>query len=234
MSPTSPRGSPPDVGVLLPAAGKGERAGDGAPKQFRCIAGVPMLLRAIRPFASHPRVREIVVALPEAHASAPPEWLAAVVGHRLRVVAGGATRAASVRNALQALDPDCTVVLVHDAARPFVSAAEIDAVIAAAEQGTGALAAVPVSDTLKRSDDGCHVAATPSRAGLYRALTPQGFPRALLAAAYEAAGDLAEVTDDAALVEAAGGRVVLVPGRTTNIKVTTPDDFVLAEALARP
>jgi 2-C-methyl-D-erythritol 4-phosphate cytidylyltransferase len=156
------------------------------------------------------------------------------VGQRLRVVAGGATRAASVRNALQALDPDCALVLVHDAARPFVSAAEIDAVIAAAEQGTGAIAALPVSDTLKRSDDGRHVTATPSRAGLYRALTPQGFPRALLVAAYQAAGATPDVTDDAGLVEAVGGRVVLVPGRTTNIKVTTPDDFVLAEALARP
>jgi len=234
MSPTSPRGSPPDVGVLLPAAGKGERAGDGAPKQFRRIAGVPMLLRAIRPFASHPRVREIVVALPEEHASAPPEWLAAVMGDRLRVVAGGATRAASVRRALEALDPACVLVLVHDAARPFVSAVEIDAVIAAAEQGTGALVAVPVSDTLKRSEDGRHVAATASRTGLYRALTPQGFPRGMLAEAYAAAGETLDATDDAGLVEAVGGRVVLVPGRTTNIKVTTPDDFVLAEALARP
>ncbi|HEX9632762.1 MAG TPA: 2-C-methyl-D-erythritol 4-phosphate cytidylyltransferase [Gemmatimonadales bacterium] len=234
MSPTSPPDSPPDVGVLLPAAGKGERAGDGVPKQFRCIAGVPMLLRAIRPFASHPRVKEIVVALPAEHASAPPDWLSAVVGHHLRVVAGGATRTASVRSALQALDPACGIVLVHDAARPFVSAAEIDAVIAVAEQGAGALPAVPVSDTLKRSDDGRQVTATPSRAGLYRALTPQGFPRALLAAAYAAAGDALDATDDAGLVEAAGGRVVLVPGRATNIKVTTPDDFELAEALARP
>jgi 2-C-methyl-D-erythritol 4-phosphate cytidylyltransferase len=234
MSPTSPHGSPPDVGVLLPAAGKGERAGDGAPKQFRRIAGVPMLLRAIRPFASHPRVRQVVVALPAKDASAPPDWLAAVVGDRLRVVAGGATRAASVRRALDALDPACALVLVHDAARPFVSAAEIDAVIAAAEQGTGALVAVPVSDTLKRSDDGRHVLATPSRAGLYRALTPQGFPRAMLAAAYATAGDAPDATDDAGVVEAAGGKIVLVPGRTTNIKVTTPDDFALAEALARP
>jgi 2-C-methyl-D-erythritol 4-phosphate cytidylyltransferase len=222
------------VGVLLPAAGKGERAGGDGPKQFRAIAGVPLLLRAIRPFASHPRVREIVVALPAAEAADPPDWLASVLGERLRIVAGGATRADSVRRALAALDAACTIVLVHDAARPFVSAAEIDGVIAAAEQGAGALAAVPVSDTLKHSRDGRAVDGTTPRAGLYRALTPQGFPRGLLAAAYEAAGAAIDATDDAALVEAAGGRVVLVPGRTTNIKVTTPDDFVLAEALARP
>jgi 2-C-methyl-D-erythritol 4-phosphate cytidylyltransferase len=232
MSPTSPHGSRPDVGVLLPAAGRGERAGDGAPKQFRRIAGVPMLLRAIRPFASHPRVRQVVVALPAKDASAPPDWLAAVVGDRLRVVAGGATRAASVRRALDALDPACVLVLVHDAARPFVSAAEIDAVIAAAEQGTGPRRGAR-ERYLKRARRR-HVLATPSRAGLYRALTPQGFPRAMLAAAYATAGDALDATDDAGLVEAAGGKIVLVPGRTTNIKVTTPDDFVLAEALARP
>jgi 2-C-methyl-D-erythritol 4-phosphate cytidylyltransferase/2-C-methyl-D-erythritol 2,4-cyclodiphosphate synthase len=155
-----------------------------------------------------------------------------VAGNRLRLVAGGDTRAASVRRALEALDPTCGIVLVHDAARPFVSPAEIDAVIAAAEQGTGALLAVPVSDTLKRSADGRHVDATAPRAGLYRALTPQGFPRTMLADAYQGAAAL-DATDDAGVVEAAGGRVVLVPGRTTNIKVTTPDDFALAEALAR-
>jgi 2-C-methyl-D-erythritol 4-phosphate cytidylyltransferase len=194
---------------------------------------VPLLLRAIRPFAAHPRVREIVVALPAAEAARPPDWLAAVAGHRLRLVAGGATRAASVRRALDALDPACTLVLVHDAARPFVSPAEIEAVISAAEQGTGALVAVPIADTLKHSDDGRRVRGTAPRDGLYRALTPQGFPRAMLRAAYDAAGDAPDATDDAGLVEAAGGTVVLVPGRTTNIKLTTPDDFVLAEALAR-
>lgn len=203
------------------------------PKQFRTVGGVPMLLRTIRPFAAHPRVREIVVALPDADAAAPPAWLEPVLGDRLRVVAGGATRAASVRAALRALDADCTLVLVHDAARPFVSTAEIDAVIAAAERGTGALVAVPVSDTLKRSDDGHHVHGTAAREGLFRALTPQGFPRALLERAYTAAGEMLDATDDAGLVESTGASVVLVPGRTTNIKVTTPDDFALAEALAR-
>jgi 2-C-methyl-D-erythritol 4-phosphate cytidylyltransferase len=234
MSPTSAAGSPPDVGVLLPAAGRGERAGGGPLKQFRPVAGIPMLLRAIRPFAGHPRVRHIVVALPAEHASEPPAWLAPVLGQRLTVVAGGSTRAASVRAALAALAPPCRIVLVHDAARPFVSAEEIDGVIEAAEQGMGAVAAIPVSDTLKRATDGRHVTATEPRAGLWRALTPQGFPRALLEAAYRAAGSDPDATDDAALVEATGGRVVLVPGRTTNIKVTTADDFALAEALARP
>jgi 2-C-methyl-D-erythritol 4-phosphate cytidylyltransferase len=232
MSPTSPAASRPDVGVLLPAGGRGERAGRGLPKQFRPIAGVPMLLRAIRPFAAHPRVRAIVVALPADAAEQPPTWLAPLVGDHLRVVPGGTTRAASVRAALSALDPQCAIVLVHDAARPFVATGEIDAVIAAAEQGSGAVAAIPVSDTLKRSADGRRITATEPRHGLWRALTPQGFPRTLLENAYRTADDL-EATDDAALVEAAGGTVVLVPGRTTNIKVTTADDFAVAEAMAR-
>ncbi|MDH3496069.1 MAG: 2-C-methyl-D-erythritol 4-phosphate cytidylyltransferase [Gemmatimonadota bacterium] len=232
MSPTSVPASPPEVGVLIPAAGRGDRAGVGALKQFRAIGGVPMLLRAIRPFAQHPRVRQIVVALPAEFVTAPPPWLDGLVGARLRTVPGGETRAASVRAALAALEPACTLVLVHDAARPFVSPGEIDAIIEAAAQGA-ALLAVPVSDTLKAAGDGPLVRRTVARDGLWRALTPQGFPRAVLEAAYARTSDAEAATDDAALVEALGQPVRLVPGRTTNLKITTPEDFELAEALAR-
>jgi 2-C-methyl-D-erythritol 4-phosphate cytidylyltransferase len=234
MSRNSARVSPPDVGVLIPAAGRGERAGAGELKQFRTIAGVPMLLRAIRPFAQHPRVCQIVVALSGEHATHPPPWLRDLVGSRLRVVSGGATRAASVRAALDTLDPACTVVLVHDAARPFVSADEIDRVIAVAARGSCALLATPLSDTLKRAGPDGRVAATIPREHLWRALTPQGFPRATLEAAYRRAGSDLGATDDAALIEALGESVMLVEGRTTNLKVTTQEDFLLAEALARP
>ncbi len=233
MSPNSAHASPPDVGVLIPAAGRGERAGTGEPKQFRPIAGVPMLLRAIRPFAQHPRVRRIVVALPPEFVARPPAWLADLRGERLTLVAGGATRTASVRAALRALDADCRLVLVHDAARPFVSFEEIEGVITAAAAGVGALVALPVSDTLKQASDAGRVERTVPRNGLWHALTPQGFPRAMLEEAYRAAGDAAAATDDAGLVEALGRSVVLVPGRAANFKVTSADDFVLAEALAR-
>jgi 2-C-methyl-D-erythritol 4-phosphate cytidylyltransferase len=233
MSPSSVRGSPPDVGVLIAAGGRGERAGAGELKQLRPIAGVPMLLRAVRPFAQHPRVRQIVVALPGALAARPPAWLADLCGARLTVVAGGATRTASVRAALSALDSGCAIVLIHDAARPFVSYEEIDGVIAAAASGVGAIAAVPVADTLKQEAPAGRVARTVPRDDLWRALTPQGFPRAMLEAAYRAAGDDALATDDAALVEAMGAAVTLVPGRVANFKVTTADDFAVAEALAR-
>ncbi len=233
MSRSSPVGSPPDVGVLLPAAGLGERAGGGTRKQFRPVAGVPLLLRSLQLFAGHPRVAAIVVALPPADAERPPPWLADVAGPRLRVVAGGATRAASVGAALAALDPACHIVLVHDAARPFVARETVDAVIAAAARGVGAVAAVPVSDTLKRARGDARVVETVDRAGLWRAQTPQGFPRRVLEEAYRRAGASAlEATDDAFLVEAAGHPVELVLDTSDNIKITTPEDFVLAEALA--
>ncbi|HKI96412.1 MAG TPA: 2-C-methyl-D-erythritol 4-phosphate cytidylyltransferase [Gemmatimonadales bacterium] len=236
MSPSSDAVSRLDVGVVLAAGGVGERAGEGGPKQFRPIAGVPMLLRALRRFAHHPRVHQIVVVLPAAWAATPPPWLAEVLGQRLRVVPGGATRADSVAAGLQALAPECGVVLVHDAARPFVSTEEIDAVIAAAGRGVGAVSALPLADTLKQTDGARRVTATVPRATLWRAQTPQGFPRVVLEDAYRHArerGGLADATDDASLVEAAGGRVEVVPGRSTNFKVTTPDDFLLAEAVAR-
>ncbi|HXV85705.1 MAG TPA: 2-C-methyl-D-erythritol 4-phosphate cytidylyltransferase, partial [Gemmatimonadales bacterium] len=228
---------PPEVGVLVPAAGRGERAGDGDPKQFRPIRGVPMLLRALRPFTSHPRVLQVVVALPQADATRPPAWLAGFVGERLRLVAGGPSRTDSVRRALAALDARCTVVLIHDAARPFVTRDTIDRVIATARAGQGALAAVAVGDTLKRVDAARRVTATVDRRDLWRAQTPQGFPRPLLEAAYQRVlsappNDAPPPTDDAELVERAGFPVIVVPDTPANIKVTTPEDFRLAEALA--
>lgn len=218
------------------AAGRGARVG-GVPKQFRDLAGVPVLLRALRPFASHPAVACTVVALPEADAAAPPEWLAPLVGERLRLVPGGKERTDSVRAALAALPAQCATVLVHDGARPLVSRETIDAVIATAATGAGAVAAVPVSDTLKAAADGespLLVERTVPRHGLWRAQTPQGFPRDLLARALEAAAaDAVQGTDDAELVERIGGRVEIVPDQPSNLKLTTPADFALADALVR-
>src|SRR5438552_2979303 len=116
---SSPAASRPDVGVVIVAAGAGVRAGPGEAKQFRPIHGVPMLLRALRPFTSHPEVVHVVVALPVGHVQQPPDWLAKLGGERLGLVPGGETRAQSVRAGLRALTADATVVLVHDAARPL-------------------------------------------------------------------------------------------------------------------
>ncbi|HOX19809.1 MAG TPA: 2-C-methyl-D-erythritol 4-phosphate cytidylyltransferase, partial [Gemmatimonadales bacterium] len=205
---------PPDVGVIIVAAGRGARIG-GTPKQFRDLVGVPVLLRALRPFTSHPAVACTVVALPEADAAAPPEWLAPLVGDGLRLVAGGSERGDSVRSALAALPAHCATVLVHDGARPLVSRETIDAVIAAAARGVGAVAAVPLGDTLKEVEEGASslvVERTIPRQRLWRAQTPQGFPRALLERALQAAAaDAVQGTDDAELVERIGGRVEIVP-----------------------
>ena len=237
MSPSSHADLQLDVGVLVPAAGRGERAGAGELKQYRPIRGVPMLLRSIRPFAAHPRVRQVVVALPPADAAGPPSWLAGLTGERLRLVPGGATRAASVSAALNVLDPDCRIVLVHDAARPFVTRETIDAVIRVAETGQGAVAAVPMTDSLKRGDSTDRVVGSVDRRDVWRAQTPQGFPRHVLEEAYRTAGNTPgnwAPTDDAELVERAGFTVILVPDTPANIKVTTPEDLRLAEALAAP
>lgn len=216
------------------AAGVGVRAGAGEPKQFRPILGVPMLLRALSPFAAHPEVREVVIALPATSAERPPAWLAPLVGGRLRIVPGGATRADSVRAGLAALSASLAVVLVHDAARPFVTRPTIDAVIARARTGVGAVAAVPMDDSVKEVESERRVARTLDRDRLWRAQTPQGFPRAILEAAYAAWNHEGPVpTDDAELAERAGFPVEVVAGSPHNLKVTTEDDWRLAEALAR-
>ena len=194
-----------------------------------------MVLRALRPFAAHPSVARVVLVLPPADAAAPPRFLQGPVRGGLIVVPGGAERADSVAAGLAALAPECSTVLVHDAARPFVGRAVIDAVIAHARAGEGAVAAVPVSDTLKRAsaDDPTRIADTVPRDGLWRAQTPQGFPRAVLERVYTAAPRAARpATDDAALVERTGLPIRLVPDSPRNIKITTAEDLALAELLA--
>ena len=230
---TSPVASQPDAGVVIVAAGAGLRAGPGEPKQFRPILGVPMLLRALRPFTSHPAVGQVVVVLPPGLEARPPEWLAKLVGERLTLVAGGSTRAQSVRAGLRALPPGASVVLVHDGARPFVTRETIDGVLAKARAGVGAVAAIAVSDTVKDVEQE-RITKTVPRNRLWRAQTPQAFPRAMLERAYAGLenGDSAP-TDDAELCERAGFAVDVVADSSFNLKVTTADDFRIAEALAR-
>jgi 2-C-methyl-D-erythritol 4-phosphate cytidylyltransferase len=193
-----------------------------------------MLLRSMRPFVRHARVRQVVVALPADVVSDAPAWLQQLCDDgKVRLVAGGATRAQSVHNGVVALDDECRTVLVHDAARPFVTGETIDAVIAEATAGRCAIAAIPVSDTLKRAlPDRDAVAETVDRTRLWRAQTPQGFPRDVLRQAYaSSAFGSHDPTDEAALVEEAGFDVTLVPDSVLNLKVTTPEDLVIAEAL---
>jgi 2-C-methyl-D-erythritol 4-phosphate cytidylyltransferase len=229
---------PPDVGVVVVAAGRGLRVGGETAKQYLLIAGVPMVLLALRRFTSHPDVAHVALVLPPEDASNPPAFLSglsATSSAALSVVPGGSHRGDSVRAGLAALRADCRVVLVHDAARPFVDRAVIDAVIGVARKGEGAVPAVPLSDTLKEAtaEDATLIRRTRPRARLWRAQTPQGFPRAVLEKAHaRAVRDRHRATDDAALVEVIGVPVRLVPDSCRNLKVTTREDLALAELLA--
>lgn len=236
MSPTWWLTLPRDVGVVLVAAGSGHRMGGDTPKQFLPVAGIPMLLRALRPFVSHPDVRAVSLVLPEQVTGAVPDWLAEAGGDIVHFVAGGAQRMDSVERGLAGLPVECTRILVHDAARPFVGREILDRVLEQVAQGRGAIAAIRVTDTLKEAEftqGVVRIRRTVPRDAMWRAQTPQGFPRALLERAYAAAReDQFTGTDEASLVERIGHPVVLVPDSPWNIKVTTPDDLRLAELIA--
>lgn len=223
-----------DAGAIIVAGGRGARAGGDEPKQYREIKGVRMLLRAIRPFAAHPRVGQIVVVLPADDAARPPAWLQALLSDRLTVVAGGEERQHSVANGLARLSPEARLVLVHDAARPFADAEVIDRVLQVAALGAAAVPGLPLADTIKETDTAGLVVRTVPRERLVAVQTPQAFPRQMLETAHQRARTDAggPVTDDAALCERLGHPVRIVPGSQRNMKVTTAEDFVIAEALA--
>ena len=218
------------VYAVIVAAGLGLRAGGGdIPKQFQPLAGKPLLDWSLETFMDHPQIDGVLLVL---NPMVLERYFFNFKNPKiLKPVAGGAQRQDSVRNALEALaDHAPARVLIHDAARPLVSAEVITRVIAALDNAPGALPVVPVSDTLKRGRAGGVVEATVSREGLWRAQTPQGFEfRAILAAHRKFAGQ--SLTDDAAVAEAAGLAVALVEGDLGNIKITEPADFALAEAM---
>jgi len=220
------------AGVVLPAGGRGRRMG-GARKPFLELDGEPILLRALRPFLEHPCITSVVIALAPEDAADPPDWLA-TLDARVVLVEGGEERTDSVRQALQRIPADVEVVLIHDAARPLVSRALVDRTLACAAGGRACIAALPVTDTIKEVEEGGRIVATPDRRRLWRAQTPQAFPRALLVDAHErAAREGLKTTDDAALVCHFGATVVVVNGDPRNLKVTTAEDLLLAEALLR-
>jgi 2-C-methyl-D-erythritol 4-phosphate cytidylyltransferase len=218
------------AGLVVPAAGAGRRLG-GARKPLLELRGEPVLRRALAPFLARPEIVAVAVALGAGDAERPPEWLR-TLDARVRLVAGGAERGDSVRAALAALPADLDVILVHDAARPLVSGAVIDRVLAAAAAGRSVIAAVPLSDTVQEVDGSGCIVATPDRARLRAAQTPQGFPAEVLRAAYrQAAREGVQATDDAALVARCGVPVYVVEGAPENLKLTTPHDLRVAEAL---
>jgi 2-C-methyl-D-erythritol 4-phosphate cytidylyltransferase len=222
-----------DVGVVVVAAGAGHRTGSGELKQFRWVAGKPMLLHSVLRFQARPDVAMVVCVLPRSHVGDPPPWLFQVDLERLLISVGGRIRQDSVQNGLDDLPPEVTIAVIHDAARPLVTDATIDGVIAVARSGRGAVAALPVTDTLKEVGPDGGIVRTVDRTHLWRAQTPQAFPRALLERAHAAARrDGVEATDDAALCERLGIPVVVVRGSERALKITDEADFVRATALA--
>lgn len=209
------------VAALIPAAGSGTRLGLG-PKAFVPVEGRTLLGRSAAALAPH--VHEVLIALP-AGLDLPGD----VPG---RAVLGGDTRQASVLALLRATDAD--VVLIHDAARPFLPARVIRDLLAAVQEVGAATAALPVADTLVRADRAGDWGTLTPREDLWAVQTPQAFRRAALIAAHEAAlADGHAATDDAGLIARAGQPVALVPGDARLLKVTTPGDLLLAQALAR-
>lgn len=218
--------------VVIPAAGGGRRFG-GVFKPFVDLAGEPVLLRTLRPFLQDERIVAAVVALPAEVLEMPPEWLCDL-DPRISLVEGGHERGESVRAALAAVPADVDVVLVHDAARPLVSADVIDRAIVAAARGECVIAAVPATDTVQIIDGDERIVSTPHRSTLRMAQTPQAFPRDVIAHAYERAADEGiDATDDATLVLRAGGTVRVIEGDPHNLKLTVPADLIVAEALLR-
>ena len=218
------------LGVIIPAAGRGDRLGANQSKALVSLVGEPLLAHTCRALLQFPPVAAWVVLAPEEDGAAVEAAARLGLGPDvpLTVTRGGATRAASVRAGLAALPAECDLVAVHDAARPCVSRDELCAVVAAAESTGAAILARPCTDTVKQSDDGRTIAATLDRTGLWFAQTPQVFRTALLREALDAAP---QVTDEAAAVEQLGVAVQLVPGRAENLKVTTPADLAIAAAL---
>jgi 2-C-methyl-D-erythritol 4-phosphate cytidylyltransferase len=224
----------PDVGVVIVAGGTGSRAAgeSGELKQFRWVGDKPMLLHAVHAFQRRADVALVVCVLPRSHAADPPPWLFQCDLDRLLVSTGGQDRGESVRSGLEDLPDELSIAVIHDAARPLVTDATIDAVITEARKGHGAIAALPVVDTLKEVDGAGRITRTIDRAGLWRAQTPQAFPMRVIEHAYveaERAGITA--TDDAALVERLGLDVVVVRGSERAMKVTEESDFARVERL---
>ena len=211
------------VTAIIAAGGSGSRLGSAVPKQMLEVAGRSLLRRSIEAFASHPAISDVIVALPPALAANPPAWLEGV-----RVVAGGERRQDSVANAVDAVDLVTDVVLIHDAARPFVSRDVITRAIEGAVAHGAAIAAVPVSDTVKRvlhEADGAVIVETLPRDEIYLAQTPQAFTREVIRDAVAASRSGLAATDEATLAERTGRRVHVVAGDPANVKITTAADL---------
>jgi 2-C-methyl-D-erythritol 4-phosphate cytidylyltransferase / 2-C-methyl-D-erythritol 2,4-cyclodiphosphate synthase len=218
------------VSAIIAAGGRGTRFGSDRPKQLLTLAGRPILERSIEAFVQSALVNDIVVALPPELVAALPDYLR-TADRRIQVVEGGARRQDSVANAFARVADRADVVVIHDAARPLVSVDLIRRTIEATAETGAAIAAVRAHDTVKRGDASGLVTATLPRDEVFLAQTPQAFRTSVLRDALAMAEEGASATDEAMLAERAGYRVKLVTGDPRNLKITTPEDLVMAERL---
>jgi 2-C-methyl-D-erythritol 4-phosphate cytidylyltransferase len=224
------------VNAIVVAAGKGERMGTALPKPFLPVAEVPLVVHTLHALSQSPLIKKILLVVAAEREQLSQELLQqhGPFAAPVSLVHGGPERQDSVRLGLAALEQECDIVVIHDAARPFISADVIDRSVMTAAECGAALAAIPVRDTIKRVNQEQFVIETVPRQDLWLAQTPQTFRVPLIRAAHARAHQLGvRVTDDAALLEWAGGTVKIVVGDARNFKITTPEDLQLAEALLR-
>lgn len=221
------------LALIIPAAGSGERLGKKIPKPYLTISGKTILEHTLMKFAPLPELHEIVIPTSPEYQSLTERILGELFPDKVtRVVQGGAERQDSIRNALNTLSDDVTLVAVHDAVRPFIETAVIRICMEEADIKGGAIIAVPAKDTIKVSNSEGRIESTPDRNFLWQAQTPQIFKTPILKKAYEAALEENVLgTDDASLVERIGEPVYLIEGSRENFKITYPLDLRLAEWL---
>jgi 2-C-methyl-D-erythritol 4-phosphate cytidylyltransferase len=222
------------VAAVIPAAGTGQRMEAAIPKQFLMLGDVPLLLHSLQVFERAASISQVILVVPKDERERTLSEIIERYGIKkvVKVVAGGVTRQESVYHGLKETDPDAEVVVVHDAVRPFVTEDLIERSIEAAQKSGGAIVAVPMKETVKQVGPDGHILHTVDRAKLWLAQTPQTFRRALLLEGYRKAEyDGFQATDEAAVMERLGQKIAIVPGRWDNIKITTPEDFQMAEAI---
>ena len=220
-----------DVGVIIVAGGSSTRTAGNELKQFRWVAGKPMLLHSLQSFMARADVVSVVCVIPREFVPDPPPWIFQCDVDRLLLSIGGATRTESVRNGLEDLPDEASIALVHDAARPLVDDAVVDRVVARVRAGECVVPGLPVVDTIKEVGEGERVTRTLERDRLRRIQTPQGFPRAVLERVYRDSRGVS-ATDDAALCERLGIPVSVVEGSARAMKVTDEEDFQRIEELS--
>jgi 2-C-methyl-D-erythritol 4-phosphate cytidylyltransferase len=224
------------VNAVIVAAGESKRMGGALPKTLMTLAGRPLILRTLDRFAAS-RIRRAILVVPEKHKQKFEQIIRSdrrLSGLECVLEAGGASRQDSVREGLARLDEDCEIVVIHDGARPLISPALIDRSVELALKEGAAVVGVPVRDTIKAVSQSRKVDSTPPRDSLWEIHTPQAFRVEIIRQAHlKAEREGIEATDDAMLVERLGKTVVVLEGERSNVKITTPEDLLFAEAMIR-